>query len=117
MAVIDVPTQIVKARKSMSIKFKSQLESMKAGDYKLNESQIASLCSICTLNFEQDQTVKVFACHETHMLHEECYNELLKFSKQKKVQAICPICREMIVETQVVTRKIQIEKDDPFNLG
>ena len=51
------------------------------------------------------------------MLHEECYNELLKFSQKKREPIICPICRERVVETQVVTKKIQIEKDDPFHLG
>ena len=82
----------------------------------IGKSQIGSECSICTQNFEPGHTVKVFACHETHMLHAECYAEMVKFSLQTRVAVICPICRSNVETDKIVTKKLQkADEEDPFN--
>ena len=67
----------------------------------------------------------VLGCHKTHMLHEECFNELDRFCS-KNVVAIkpltCPICRKPIEKAKVVKKKLldadaNVQVYDPFALS
>ena len=63
----------------------------------------------------------VFACHKTHMLHNECYEAYKKFNEKNKTPLICPICREPIVKDKIEKTRL-LEADakaqtyDPFSL-
>ena len=50
----------------------------------MQKSQIGAICSICSLDFEPGDKVMVFDCHKTHMLHNECFDQLVKFVEEKK---------------------------------
>ena len=60
------------------------------------ESKAGVSCPVCTIDFEPGDTVTVFACSETHMVHEGCYKKLLK-NTAKYVKPKCPICHKIIV--------------------
>ena len=83
------------------------------------QSQVGTICSICSLDFEPGDKVIGFACHKTHMLHIECYEELKKFADKNKAPLTCPICRKKVEETEIVKKElveaeIKVEMYDPF---
>ena len=48
----------------------------------------------------------VFACHRSHMLHVECFEELKKFADKKKAPLTCPICRKEVEEDKIVKKEL-----------
>ena len=64
----------------------------------------------------------VFDCHRTHMLHDECFEQLEKFALKAKQQLTCPICREPVDKTKMTKKKLQeaeahAEVYDPFQVA
>ena len=45
--------------------------------------------------------MKVFDCHKTHMLHDECFDVIDDFVKIKS-QLACPICRKKINRDKII---------------
>ena len=85
----------------------------------MSTSQFGAICSICTLEFEPGNKVMVFACHNTHMLHINCYVELKKYAEKKKSELACPICRKPVDKKMMVKKKLleaeaHVEVYDPF---
>ena len=85
------------------------------------ESQIGAICSICTLDFQPGDKVMVFDCHKTHMLHDECFDQMASFAQQKGDDLICPICRkkvdkDKIVKKQLLEAEANFEVYDPFKV-
>ena len=80
---------------------------------------IGAICSICSLEYAPGDKVIVFACHKTHMLHTQCYEELKKHTKKKKSPLTCPICRKVVVEAknikkELIEEDVKVEVYDPF---
>ena len=64
----------------MMLKKKDKIKRRATVQQKMQSSQIGTICSICTLEFEPGDKVMVFDCHKTHMLHTECFDQLVKFA-------------------------------------
>ena len=67
----------------------------------MTASQIGNICTICSLEFASGDKVEVFACHRTHMLHEDCFKELEKFATKKKSKLTCPVCRKLVDKEKI----------------
>ena len=72
----------------------------------MQQSMIGTTCSICTLEFEPGEEVMVFACHRTHMLHDECFSQIKKFAEKQRSQLTCPICRKPVDQGKIVKKKL-----------
>ena len=48
----------------------------------------------------------MFACHKTHMLHVECFDQLKKFAAQKRKPMTCPMCREQVDLKKIVKKQL-----------
>jgi len=86
----DVPTPLDK----------KQLNSLQKSKYReitkemVGTNEIATACSICQSDFEQDESVTILPCQGKHQFHTACIDEWLsKFSKK------CPNCKEDLEET------------------
>ena len=110
----------------MMIKKKAKIEHRRTTvAQKMDKSQAGAICSICTLEFEPGDKVMLLGCHKTHMLHEECFNELDRFCSKKVVALTpltCPICRKLVDKKKVVKKKLvdadaKVAVYDPFALG
>ena len=116
----DAALGIQQARVSMLIKKKESIERRRSTvKTPMQQSMIGTTCSICTLEFEPGQDVMVFACHRTHMVHEDCFKELKEFAQKKKSKLTCPICRKPVKQGKIVKKKL-VESEaiagvyDPF---
>ena len=83
---------------------------------------IGVYCSICSIEFAPGDKVLVLPCHETHMLHIECYEELSKFAREKRQPLTCPICRKEVEEDKIVKKElieadVNVEVYSPFALS
>ena len=64
----------------------------------------------------------MFDCHKTHMLHDECYDQLVKFAAKNRKELTCPICRKTVDKAKVVKKQLleadtNIQVYDPFKVG
>ena len=112
---------IQEARVSMMNKKKERIQRRATVQQKMQASQVGAICCICSLEFEPGQKVIELDCHKTHMLHDECYDQLVKFNAQKGKELICPICRKTINKARVVKKQLlecesNVEDDDPFKV-
>lgn len=46
----------------------------------------------------------VLACHETHSLHEPCYDNFIQHNNDNNRMKLCPLCRTPVDENAVVKR-------------
>ena len=58
-------------------------------------------CSICLIEFVQDEWVIKLRCNETHVFHEDCVSEWIK-----KSNFTCPLCRDPIISNPEVIEQI-----------
>lgn len=65
-------------------------------------------CPICTLDFVTGDRIYQLGCHETHVLHESCYDDYAKFNKDKGKSLLCPVCRVPVDDSKVVKSELQI---------
>ena len=87
----------------------------------MQKSQAGVVCSICALEFEPGESVRMLACHRSHMLHDECFDQLKKFAEKQKSKMTCPICRieidiKKVVKKTLISADTEIGVHDPFSI-
>ena len=65
-------------------------------------------CPICTLDFVTGDRIYQLGCHDTHVLHESCFDDYAKFSKDKGKSLLCPVCRIPVDESKLQKSELQI---------
>ena len=56
-------------------------------------------CCICYMGMEPGEKIVQLACHELHVLHEDCYTNFVKHFNH---EALCPLCRAFVEENKVI---------------
>ena len=110
---------IQEARVTMMTKRKEKIQRRATVQQKMQASQIGAICSICSLEFEPGDKVMVFDCHKTHMLHDECFDQLAKFAEEKRQELTCPICRQKVNKDKIVKKQLleaEANVEDPFKM-
>lgn len=65
------------------------------------------MCCICSCEFLENNNVAFLGCHPKHVIHDYCYESLMKFFKD---DASCPLCRQ-----KVDPAKVTMKKAEPLN--
>lgn len=72
-------------------------------------------CPICYLDFEEGEEVSVCPCHNTHVYHKYCLDEVVDYNNEKGKDNTCAICRSKFKPENVVTLKYGGTKPDAEN--
>jgi hypothetical protein len=68
-------------------------------------------CSICTMGKLPGDNIFKLGCHETHWLHENCFNDFKSHFAQSGTVLLCPLCRFPVDESKIA--KQSVGKDQP----
>lgn len=82
----------------------------------LSVSKAGNECVICYMEIENGDKVVTLPCFETHMFHEECYDNFQQSYDNRGMQLLCPYCRTSIDKNAVVKKIIQIEVSKPVEV-
>ena len=67
-------------------------------------------CPICLVEFITGAQLCQLACHHTHMLHQDCYEQWVKKDKEQDGHALCPLCRVEIDEPNVQKKIFKLDE-------
>jgi hypothetical protein len=68
-------------------------------------------CPICTVEFDLDENLTLLACHPSHVLHDDCYEQYTKFNESKSKKSLCPTCRAEIKPAETKKKILKEERN------